>query len=1105
MKKIELKEKIFSNENIYAAIYALKSYVYEPNLLNSDDYKLYCKLKDKYDKELIDHIIAKVQNRLEQAYAKNKLFDAKVYFKLKNYKAGRFNFRPIHTCDLITLICIVAILQPIMFYDGVERKYSDLSAQIPYNFYGNRPSTDIEHIYQKWQKGYKEYSDLIIARSKEYCENNKYANEVNLDLEDFFPSVNPIIIINYIKTKCQNIYSDTSFLESSLIKLLYFKLPAECLRGWVATYYPKLGKTKSKITSCTTRGIPQGLPQAPYFGNIIMMIIANILKKKIDGDALYYVDDSIIFTNLTRKEFAKIIENNNINKEVIEESGLREDELNTSPILERLEGKRKSLQKRITYKIRFHKTGKSYIRPIQESYKVNGNLSFLRRQVSMAGPIFGDSNEFEDASSLEKITRIREIIEFTLKQEKEYLKQLKDIPGARKKTTAYHNYANKIKLLRRHLKFFKFRELALRIRSQGRVFERDIKDFEKRLLPDRLDSKKAKEKYIETFDEDIFHAEYRFIVNNLPQASVDLEKFYEKVILFEEKLAPKRANAKYLYFRNDIEGCKNHRIHRDNSYDSLTGFFRENFGAIYRSPLPTKVKVLLDFIHNISHPKKKIIGKKIIMPDYTKFVSRSSPQFIRRIYNAACSCTFDVEPSDSLIICKHSDLQASYSAFRIIAYIRNKNCNLSDFTSFIEKLAAERNRIDDALPVDMPLTSILSTFVKYVGSSAYVDNLIQTHRKISSIWKNGSKFLNDYTLHNEDHAICLIRQCVHLCKTIDYLNLKHQDFYPLFLACYLHDISMVRHPDLYDFCKITPETVETVTSYLARHFNSFKTTFATHRAMLDAFHSIFNFFENKVRNNHARYSASYILNNADNVFTYIDKAMLSMVAEIGRAHCSDAESVYLEKSDARNALFSIKYMKIILRLADLMDMCSDRVSFYRMQDMLSAMSAESRFHWISHLFTENANLITEYSHPSGRVANKPINLHVLSEKIRINIKLNALPMIGYKNNNICSKCHLKDTSAHSQDESGVSSINHSIILCGNVIKDPKQYCPLACLWHMRKHKWLFNELSHLVSYLNDTNTRLFHTSFEINFYSTEENEIPSNMLEYIKDSLQKQE
>ena len=48
-----LKQKILSDENIFAAIYSVQSYISEVNLLSKDDLELFHKLKDKYNTNII--------------------------------------------------------------------------------------------------------------------------------------------------------------------------------------------------------------------------------------------------------------------------------------------------------------------------------------------------------------------------------------------------------------------------------------------------------------------------------------------------------------------------------------------------------------------------------------------------------------------------------------------------------------------------------------------------------------------------------------------------------------------------------------------------------------------------------------------------------------------------------------------------------------------------------------------------------------------------------------------------------------------------------------------------------------------------------------------
>lgn len=63
---------------------------------------------------------------------------------------------------------------------------------------------------------------------------------------------------------------------------------------------------------------------------------------------------------------------------------------------------------------------------------------------------------------------------------------------------------------------------------------------------------------------------------------------------------------------------------------------------------------------------------------------------------------------------------------------------------------------------------------------------------------------------------------------------------------------------------------------------------------------------------------------------------------------------------------SIKFDKILLRLADLLDMSSYRVSKPILYHNMEQMSEESAFHWISHLLTQGYKLRTKYEIGSSK-------------------------------------------------------------------------------------------------------------------------------------------
>ena len=88
--------------------------------------------------------------------------------------------------------------------------------------------------------------------------------------------------------------------------------------------------------------------------------------------------------------------------------------------------------------------------------------------------------------------------------------------------------------------------------------------------------------------------------------------------------------------------------------------------------------------------------------------------------------------------------------------------------------------------------------------------------------------------------------------------------------------------------------------------------------------------------------------------------MRELVAEVSEAHCADERNIYGTKSNASSQLMSIKFDKILLRLADLLDMSCYRVSKPILHHNVEQMSEESAFHWISHLLTRGYRLHTKY-------------------------------------------------------------------------------------------------------------------------------------------------
>lgn len=440
MSEFTIKDRILDEQNIYSAIFCLESYVFDKGLLDTEtpvvvkdenkieflaqnDLELYYALSDKHNMVLIEKVIGLCTEQLKAMFADpSKLFTIKVYFKLKSYDEKILKFRPLHTARLIDLICMVSILIPLMYDDDYakgKRSLSDLSKLLPHNFYGNIPSTNVQYLFHKWQTKYKEYSDNVIEHCRTYQKNHNYLTEVSLDIKNFFPSISPKMLYNYIVDKLSLTYKeDPDTLKMAISKLLFFHVQKESIEPWSKFYYPDGFKATDSglYMNC---GIPQGLPQSYFFGNLCMIEIKNILMKNecFKGDAYFYVDDSVIYIQaaLEKKIFDERIKK--LNEEVAK--WCRKSNEASSDIEKYVPINYLDFHKKINYEIAFYEEGKSVFTPIDFADTQYGAIGDLARSVSMTSNLSLNIDEIDDQVSLEKLKALDQIITTEIKEWKE--------------------------------------------------------------------------------------------------------------------------------------------------------------------------------------------------------------------------------------------------------------------------------------------------------------------------------------------------------------------------------------------------------------------------------------------------------------------------------------------------------------------------------------------------------------------------------------------------------------------------------------------------------------------------------------------------------------
>lgn len=1110
---MKLLNKILDERNIFNSIFCMESYVFEKGLLNTsepvydidkkyiaeNDLKLFYALTDKYNLELIAKVIKCCQKRLKEVLKdKKNLFNITVYFKLKNYDNDELHFRPIHTARLIDLICMVSIMNCLMFDDDLDtgvRKLSDLSKLLPHNFYGNIPCTDVQYLFYKWQAKYKEYTDEVIEHCRDYQRNHNYLTEVSLDIKNFFPSISPKLLYDYILNKLSKTYEDDKeTLSKAVAKLLYFNISKENIEPWKDYYFPP-GTDLSGIKKHVNCGIPQGLPQSYFFGNLCMIEVKNILMhdKAFRGDAYFYVDDSVIYikSKLNSNDFKEKIQYVNETLEV----KCQEVENAPSTISTYIDESYLDIQKIMDYKIVFHEEGKSTFTHIDDAENQYGPIANVTRETYMNSNLSYNLDEIDDNVSLKKL----EALDLVISYEIEKLTQKQNSPI---NNNSEDSIASKIKLLKRFKKFFLYRNRLLKIREQNQL---NTDDFQERFLDK---SNKPKE-FFEQYEADIFQAEYRLIIQNLIKKAA--EEFYKKIIEFEKNILK---NCKvsvddkrfFLYYSKDVEASYKIKSIHQNPYTSLTCWARENFSAFKCVKSDCQLKELRNILsmcekseYNIFEMQEHGFDRK----NFTTFVMKSSTEYKRKILNVFFSEIIDVTPSDSLTFVKTNARRFKYVELRILAYLRNKNFDLDQFKQFVDHI--DEKDVSNQMGIDIGILQVLNIFIQNVRNPIWIDSLIVTHRLTKGLWYNGSKFLNSYTLHNEEHAVTLIRKTIELTNRIDFFLLKKIDYYILFLACYLHDISMVIHPDLGKLSSESEKNFILITDLMEmmqKEVDKFEKIDSADKKnsrykdagifLISIFNKVYGYFETLVRENHANDSAKFIRDRSTSLLNYLEPTLLSFVAKVSESHGYDVMDVYGLKSRAKDDVISLKYLMILIRLADLLDVANDRVNYHLLRQNLKNLSTTSKFHWISHLVTDKIVLNTYYS-PKKKLdlGHKPI-----TENINIELYLNVKQLTVAKKNKKCKGCELekgiKKNCLHIKIVGGTKSSNE----CS------EQECTILCYWMMHKHDWLIKELIALKNYLYSVNNSLFKTNINFIINYRDDMRLDSDMFDSVQEYLE---
>ena len=1248
-----LYKKLISNENIYHAIYSLNSYIENKELLHDSDLNELYKLQDIFDEKLINEYICKVREKIKSLLKNDDYLLAKVYFKPKKYEIdeekgkGAVKFRPLHTTSIFEYITIVAMMQVIVYeskdlcqdcnYVKCKNKnkstncnkiiLSSLSRLIPHNFYGNKISTIPENFIIPWKHQYKEYTANANEYFKKYNMSGEFRYEVNLDLVDFFPSIDPVIVYNYVIQHLPVTYSDgeIELVKKILIKLLFIRIDIDDDNDEILNLYydDQVPKQFSQNKIRFVRGLPQGLPHAYYFANLCMIEISKIYEKAFQGKSLYYVDDSVIFTNKIGDEEDGKDNQNNKNLEDKKEmnmikafsdkiSAINEEIVKFEKHYKKIEENDNNniLNNSYTglYGIKVHnevikEDSKSWFSDLTKASEGEIYLNGISRETSKTSfDIYTSQSDDEDITLKNRLFVLMESIQKELdslpiskndNENKIDNEHDKNEQGRYNKKTDINQMKIYRKKLLRYKKYFSYRYMLLNFREKNN-YQELCEELLKKL--ELIKHEEDLTHFMKAFNDDIISAMITFVAKikekqkgHLDNLKIDYQKaIYNHIIrinnlifgIHSESRELNKEEYSYFYKANmqsySHESRKNSQenILEDSTVEEQIFSIEQSFSYVkYNNvkynTLKNKVvelypnfkdwhaslkeKFLDNFISNIKDKRYNYLDglKQKFFPDFfdeetckTKIekdkseeaeinmktsvltlVDENSDTINRMLLNTIFSHVFNLDISDKCNFAKGDNRMISYKELRIIMFLRNPHFKFDDFVMKLDEFKSSENRSD----IDYSILKVIGIFKTFVGNANQIDDLILVHRYTNEIWKNGSKYLYFYTLHNQEHAIELISNSIKIVKSISFIQISQFDYYILFIACYLHDISMVTIPSLdrflldqrnsniiyNDFVKEITGENSTVAGF-NKISSRLKDSSLIKKLLNDYYKRIDEFYENEVRSNHHKDSAREIRSRSD--LKFLDGLLRDIIAEVAEAHCYDTIEVYNIKSSTKGSMPNKKFMKIVLRLADLLDMSEYRVSQPILNNNLNNMSTTSAFHWLSHIVTEGYEIEVDYdnnkindeerekeeSNSDSDKCEKEektlknnnektyfLNPKSISEIITIKIKVKVSQMNKLESKK-CKNMNLIDTELKN------CSLKYQI---GNECKSKN--CNFLCQWVVCKNEYLFNELSALQIYLNNNINNYYKSKFYVVVEVIEKTSLNTEQLEIVNTHITK--
>lgn len=1088
----KLLKRLLSDRNLYLAAYLAPTYICNWELLNSEDRELLLKLKDAYNEEIFSRTMEAVRLRLNQIMKESDcFFETEVYFKPKSFEKSNDKpseshvvFRPLHTATLIDQIAMVAMLQLLVYDEQEDGRItpSELSRLMPDNFYGNRISFDGNRLFKPWQEQYHAYTSKEDEFTYAYRENRKYRFAIGLDLKDFFPSVNPAIIYKLMIDQMPMHYTsgDQQTYRAIVRKLLIFRLCTP-LEGEECGWY-----CKGMKRCAFAKGIPQGLPHSYFLANLLMTQIQDIYKEVLPGEMLFYVDDSVIFTNAIRNSLELDGKIWAINEKLRSLSG------SILPGFNRPEWE----YDEDAFTISVHDSSSqktSCVDLIEDSITPDKlYLHGICRETS------GISFDIHSIASEDDVKTVQSRIEEILKAINAEIKRVSDgeEPMSLNKIFSVANTEGYLKKLIQYGKFFGNRKLLLSVYSEKRYDE--FKKVFLKEVDEIYSEKNTMAKAMEIYTQNDMGTLLKFVYEHIEQYTArEKAVINKKYDLLLKLIYGKNTQHAYLgkmkeYGQEIAQRTENHL-----SYISLNRAVQRRYPMHRQIPVSVRMVELQRIIHPERGKRKAQfhdhagIESLVRSLGFSKtyqwnvLVRSMSEVPVQQMLNCVVSIILGYMPEDSLQFSNQKYAPMQYAEIRVLAWLRSRDFSLQAFLLRFDDLCSEEYMVD----AEYSILKVLRYFEQYVIEPKRIDELIRIHKLCCDTWKNGSKYLYFYTLHNQEHAVQLIESIVQLCIALTQLQLKRIDFYLLFAACYLHDISMFSMPDFPNFYA-DPNNIKAKDIY-TRYATQMQGTdsLGKRQKIVELYKEMEGYFEQQIRGKHAFESAKAIRTWKE--LNFLDMTDREMIARISEAHGYDCEDVYRMEAKARKELVSMKVDCILLRLADVLDICKYRVSMLLLDHNIDNMNPVSRFHWLSHLLTGALSIKAEYT-LNTELTDGKTTTYLQDGMIKQELQI-CVDILLNQQTPECKKDKCIAQVTMQPEEKGIR------LSCGGTKVCNQEPCPFICKWFFSKNEYLLPEMNALADYLNHLPDQFFKTEVSIVLNAVQPNQLTNKQFGYVID------